>query len=476
MSNPLQDLAVFSSLNNEQRAWLQTQSSELTLDTNALLFSEGDPSLCFHIVISGMLQMTKRIEGRETEIDLLGPGMFTGDIGLLIGVPNIATARALQPTHLLVFGADTFQRLITMSPAVGRAMLPLMGARVQGAEALVREREKLAALGKMSAGLSHELNNPASAGRRAADQLQKTFSDLQALTLELAGLSFSYAQQQYLAHFSQLARQNVPQPARDALELSDLEDSVREWLEEHSIEDAWDLAPTLVNIGFGDEKLAALGNSFYDDQLAVVVRWLVATASSQELINAVSTSTARISELVDAVKSYSHMDEAPLQEIDVHEGLESTLKIMEYELRDVVVTRDYDLLLPHITAYGSELNQVWTNLIDNALDAMRTLKQEERRLQIRTACDGAFILIEIIDNGLGIAPDLQTRIFQPFFTTKSVGEGTGLGLDISYRIVVNRHSGDIRVQSVPGETRFQVRLPTNDTNLRATSQNAPESN
>ena len=173
-----------------------------------------------------------------------------------------------------------------------------------------------------------------------------------------------------------------------------------------------------------------------------------------------STSTTRISELVDAVKSYSYMDEAPLQEIDVHEGLESTLKIMEHELSDVIVTRDYDRLLPHITAYGSELNQVWTNLNDNALDAMRTLKQEEHRLLIRTACDGAFVLVEIVDNGPGIAPDVQSRIFQPFFTTKSVGEGTGLGLDISYRIVVNRHFGDIRVQSVPGETRFQVRLPT----------------
>ncbi len=475
MSNSFQDIALFSSLDDEQRAWLQAQSGELTLDTNEILFSEGDPSLCFHIVVRGMLQMTKSIEGHETEIDLLGPGMFTGDIGLLIGVPNIATARALQPTHLLVFGAETFQQLIALSPSVGRAMLPLMGARVQGAEVLVREREKLAALGKMSAGLSHELNNPAAAGSCAADQLQKTFADLQALTLELASLSFSYDEQQYLARFSELARQHVHQDTYDALELSDLEDAVQEWLEEHSIEDGWELASTLVSAGFVGERLAALGNSFYEDQLNVVVRWLVASISSQELLHAVSTSTTRISELVDAVKSYSHMDEAPLQEIDVHEGLESTLKIMEHDLRDVIVTRDYDRALPRIMAYGSELNQVWTNLIDNALDAMRTLKQEEHRLLIHTACDGAFILVEIVDNGPGIAPDVQNRIFQPFFTTKSVGEGTGLGLDISYRIVVNRHFGDIRVQSVPGETRFQVRLPTDGTNLQAASQNEPQS-
>lgn len=469
MSNPFQDIALFSSLNDEQRAWLQAQSSEHTLETNEILFSEGDPSLCFHIVISGMLQITKSIEGRETQIDLLGPGMFTGDIGLLIGVPNIATARALQPTHLLVFGAETFQQLIVLSPSVGRAMLPLMGARVQGAEVLVREREKLAALGKMSAGLSHELNNPAAAGRRAADQLQKTFADLHTLTLELASLSFSYDEQQYLARFSELARQHTPQDTYDALELSDLEDSVQEWLEEHSVEEGWDLASTLVRIGFVGERLNMLGNAFDDEQLDVVVRWLVATVSSQELINAVSTSTSRISELVDAVKSYSHVDEAPLQEIDVHEGLESTLKVMERELSDVIVTRDYDRLLPRITAYGSELNQVWTNLIDNALDAMRTLKQEEHRLLVRTACDGAFVLVEIVDNGPGIAPDVQNRVFQPFFTTKGVGEGTGLGLDISYRIVVNRHFGDIRVQSVPGETRFQVRLPTDSTHLRSVS-------
>jgi signal transduction histidine kinase len=471
MSNPFQNIALFSSLNDEQRGWLQAQSDELTLDANEILFSEGDPSLCFHIVVSGLLQITKRIEGRETEIDLLSPGMFTGDIGLLIGVPNIATARALQPTHLLVFGAETFQKLITMSPAMGRAMLPLMGARVQGAEVLVREREKMAALGKMSAGLSHELNNPAAAGRRAADQLRTIFADLQSLTLQLAGLSFSYDQQQYLARLPEIARENASRPALDALELSDQEYSVLDWLEKHSIEDSWELAPTLVNIGFFvDDELTTLELSFDDDQLNVVVRWLVAMVSSQELINAVSTSATRISELVDAVKSYSHMDEAPLQEIDVHESLDSTLKIMEYDLRDIVVTRDYDRSLPHITAYGSELNQVWTNLIDNAADAMRTLKREEENcLLIRTACDGAFILVEIVDNGPGIAPDVQNRIFQPFFTTKSVGEGTGLGLDISYRIVVNRHFGDIRVQSVPGETRFQVRLPTNGTKPERTT-------
>nr|MBA2680598.1 hypothetical protein [Ktedonobacteraceae bacterium] len=331
----------------------------------------------------------------------------------------------------------------------------------------VREREKLAALGKMSAGLSHELNNPASAGRRAADQLQTTFSELQSLTLQLAGFSFSYKQQQYLARLPEIARENATRPAPDALELSDQEYSVLDWLEKHSIGDSWELASTLVTTGFVDDELTMLEQSFDDDQLNVVVCWLVATISSQELINAVSTSTARILELVDAVKSYSHMDEAPLQEVDVHEGLESTLKIMEYDLRDIMVTRDYDLSLPHITVYGSELNQVWTNLIDNAADAMRTLKrEEENRLLIHTACDGAFILVEIIDNGPGIAPDVQNRIFQPFFTTKSVGEGTGLGLDISYRIVVNRHFGDIRVQSVPGETRFQVRLPTDGTKLQ----------
>lgn len=460
----------FSDLTDMQRQWLCDQSGDLHLPAGEALFHEGDMPTCLHIVLDGGLQITKRVEGQDTEIDLLTPGMFTGDIGLFIGLPHIATAHAMRPTHLLQFGVETFQALIAHSPTVARAMLPLMGARVQGAEVLVREREQLAALGKLSAGLAHELNNPAAAGQRAAAQLRETFAALQERTRALMDMRLSPEAWAALTALGEEAR--TPHPPLAPLDQRAREDAVAAWLDTHAVPDGWDLAPALVSAGVTMARLNALADALDPAAVGPVVGWLADTITADSLVRDIGQSTARITELVRAVKNYSRMDEAPQGDVDVREGLDSTLTMLGHKLRAaaITVTREYDADLPRIVAYGSELNQVWTNLIDNAIDAMSAVgvagvagvtgaTNGGGTLLLHATADGDAVRVEVVDNGPGIPPEVAERIFQPFFTTKAQGKGTGLGLDISYRIVVNRHGGDLHVVSHPGETRMQVRLP-----------------
>jgi signal transduction histidine kinase len=323
-------------------------------------------------------------------------------------------------------------------------------------EAIVQQREKLAALGTMAAGLAHEMNNPASAARRAAERLRETSGDLRARSLALGKL-LDDAQ---LDHLAGLGRDIVDKagsaPALDTLQQSDREDELGTWLDDHDIEDGWNLAPTLVTAGLDTAWLDTLADAVPAAALGDVISWLAALLDERELLATIEAGTARVSALVAAVKSYSYMDQGPLQDVDLHEGLENTLTMLGYKLkRGVTVTRVYDRSLPRICAYGSELNQVWTNLIDNAIDAMGGQGQ----LSVRTARDGKYALVEIADNGPGIPADVLPHIFEPFYTTKGVGQGTGLGLDIAYRIVVTHHHGAIAVHSAPGSTRFEVRIP-----------------
>lgn len=451
----------FSDLTDAQRRWLCDQSGDRHLPAGETLFTEGEMPTCLHIVLDGELRITKRVEGQETEVDLLTPGMFTGDIGLFIGLPHIASARAIQPTHLLQFGVETFQALIAHSPTVARAMLPLMGARVQGAEVLVREREQLAALGKLAAGLAHELNNPAAAAQRAAAQLHETFAALQAHTRALLQMDARLSPEAWAALAALQEEAQRAHPPLAPLDQSEREDAIADWLETRDVPDGWNCAPALVGAGITAARLDALAAALDPAAVAPVVGWLAETIAADGLVRDVGQSTARIVELVRAIKNYSRMDEAPQGDVDVREGLDSTLTMLGHKLRSAAITvvREYDSCLPRIVAYGSELNQVWTNLIDNAIDAMSATgaTTAARTLLLRAASDGDGVLIEVGDSGPGIPPEVVERVFQPFFTTKA--QGTGLGLDISYRIVVNRHGGDLRVISHPGETRMQVRLP-----------------
>jgi signal transduction histidine kinase len=452
--NELRDVSIFANLPDGDLRWLASHGSETQLDSGALLFVEGTPANAFHVILKGELRVTKLVEGRETEIDLIPAGSFTGDIGLLIDLPHVGTARATLPTRLLVFDRETFRTLITELPAVAREVLPLMGARVQGAESLIREREKLAELGKLSAGLAHELNNPAAAIRRAADQLANALAGQEAATLRLSALALSADQISVLKVMRRAA--DATPPALDPVTRSDREDEVAFFLEDRGVADAWDVSPSLVAAGLDLARVAELATALPAGAVADGIAWLASGLAINSLIADVQQGSERISALVAAVKNYSFMDRGPVQEVDVREGLESTLIILRHKLGKIEISRDYDPDLPRIAGHGSELNQVWTNLLDNAIEAM----SGEGQLSLRASRTGDGVEVEIGDNGPGVPLEVQERIFQPFFTTKRMGAGTGLGLDIAYRIVVNRHGGSIRVASEPGDTRFVVRLPS----------------
>ena len=324
-------------------------------------------------------------------------------------------------------------------------------------EVMLRQNEKLATLGRLSAGMAHELNNPAAAAQRGAAQLKTAFFQLQKTYFTLGELHMSEAQIERLIAFDRLAQSRATQALNiDSLTRSDREADMEQLLEERGIENAWEIAPNLVNLDLERDGLADIDNQFPKAQFSAVIDWLNCTFIIYSLLSEIGEGSGRISEIVKALKMYSYMDQAPVQNVNIHEGLDNTLVILRSKLRQgVTVHRQYAEDLPLIQAYGSELNQVWTNLIDNAIDAM----DGQGEITLRTSYDDSWVIVEVIDSGDGIPEEIQSNLFDPFFTTKPPGKGTGLGLNISYNIIVQKHQGRIEVDSQPGETRFTVRLP-----------------
>jgi len=324
-------------------------------------------------------------------------------------------------------------------------------------EIMLRQSEKLATLGKLSAGMAHELNNPAAAARRGADQLRQLFIQLQITYLRLGKMKMTDAQLDTLTNLAIAVQQQAARPADlDALTRSDREYEVESWLEDRNIDNTWELAPALVEMGYTPDKLTSLAAELRVEQLGIAITWLTITHTIYGLLQEISEGSSRISEIVKALKTYTYLDQAPVQDVDVHEGLDNTLVMLRSKLKKgITVRRDYCTNLPRIEAYGSELNQVWTNIIDNAVAAMNG----QGEINLRTHYEGSWITIEIEDNGPGIPESIQSKIFDPFFTTKAPGEGTGLGLNISHNIIVQKHKGEITVHSQPGRTSFQIKLP-----------------
>jgi signal transduction histidine kinase len=328
---------------------------------------------------------------------------------------------------------------------------------IQNTQQAVSQRERLLALGSLSAGLTHELNNPAAAAVRATATLRERVAGMRHKLGMIAAGPYERVDLETLMKLQEDAADRVGKaPELGPVETGDAEDEVGEWIEAQGISGGWDIAPNFVAAGIDVEWLTQVKESVPPAVLEGAVRWLNYTVETELLMNEIADSTTRVSTLVGAAKQYSQMDRAPYQTVDVHELLKSTLIMLHGKFGDgIAVVKDFDRSLPKVPVYAAELNQVWTNLIDNAVHAMGG----HGTLTVRTARDGDRLLVEIGDTGPGVPEEIRRRIFEPFFTTKAVGEGTGLGLDISWRIVVNRHHGDLRVVSQPGDTRFQVRLP-----------------
>ena len=453
----LRKVPLFAQLQDDQLQWITEHSSELALKNGDVLFSEGNPGVHFYVLLSGELQITHNMGGREVVVATHHAGAFTGEVPLLTETPFVASARSIADSSLLVMDIPQFHAMLTRCPSLIKTVISTLSGRIQSMDTIVQQNDKLAGLGKLSAGLAHELNNPAAASRSSAQQLRKTMETLQSSALALNQQLTSVQMEQLARLRDTVSKQSAQQVGElDALEQSEREDELGAWLDEHDVTESWTLAPTFVRVGLDVQQLDEFATSIEPASPANALTWLEATLTASELLDEIEHSTVRISELIQAMKEYAYMDQAQQQEVDIHTGLENTLKIMQHKLKhDIVVTREYDRSLPRIMVYGSELNQVWTNLIDNAVDAL----DGHGQIKIRTWREGAFIQVEISDNGPGIPPAIQSRIFEPFFTTKGVGKGTGLGLDIAHRIIVDNHHGDITITSTPGDTRFQVCLP-----------------
>jgi signal transduction histidine kinase len=450
---------VFGDQPEEDLAWLAEQGHEVRLAPGETMFRAGAPADRLFVFFEG------EFHGRRDGdlIFTVRAGDVTGLLPFSRMTTFIAQGYAVAPTRLAWFPSSIFPEMLRRMPVLTARFVALITDRVRETTRADQQREKLASLGKLSAGLAHELNNPAAAVRRAAAGMGEILATTRETNLRLSRFALTPQQREAIAQFEHdTGRRLATAPVSlNSLEQSDREEQLAGWLESHDIHDAWKLVPVFVEAGIDARELESLIAHTGPEPLPEVLRRNAALLTAASLAHEVEQSAARISELVKAIKEYSYMDQAPEQEIDVNAGLDSTLTILSYKIKKagVIVQREYDRNLPRVCAWGSELNQAWTNLIDNAVDAMSGNGADSvRRLSVRTERDPEGVLVEIGDTGTGIPKEIREKIYDPFFTTKGVGEGTGLGLDIVRRIM-QKHRADIRLESKPGDTRFQVRLP-----------------
>lgn len=492
----LHQIPLFSGLTDQQLKTIE-KGEEVWFEAGDKILSEGEHDT-FYVLLDGKVEVILRDGSKEAVLSSYDSGDHFGELPIILGWSDHKCAcYATKKSHLLRWDEDAFWRMIYSSPSLIRQILHSMAKLIQTLETGLQHNQKLIALGGLAAGLAHELNNPAAAANRTITQLSDSIQEWRSLVRKL-NVQHGMTAQQW-SYVSELKKDTLKldsnpttrYPALDQnsttkdllttsnpIALADQEDQIIDWLESQGVNDGWKLASDLANAGITIDKLNDIASNVTSSQsltnratndnntveqknllLEDILSWLNATTRVDHLIYEIKSSTAQISELISAVKSYSYMDQAPLQDVDIHNGIESTLTMLHHKLKetDITIIREYDSNLPHINAIGNELNQVWTNLIDNAIDGIG----KHGTITIRTKNEGNNqILVEVVDNGSqGIPKDVQSRIFEPFFTTKEPGKGTGLGLSISHRIITQTHKGDISFYSRPGETRFQIRLP-----------------
>ncbi len=454
----LKKVPLFSDLPDEDLDRLCQMVTEVRLQAGEELFAEGGPGNRAFVIQEGEIEILKSSGGRNVLLALRKSGEVIGEMSLLESAPRFASGRARTDSLLLAIGHEELNNLLNTSPSAARALLHTITARLRSTELVLRQSEKMAQLGTLTAGIAHELNNPASAAGRGAEQLKTIFAQYQQASQELYRMRFSPTQMEAINSLDKLARSRAAKPAEvNTLTRSDREEEAENWLEGLGVDEPWNYAPVLVNLGYPEADIQAMLEEFKGEQLAALLNWLESTLSTYTLLEEISHGAGRIGEIVKSLKTYVYLDQAPVQEVDIHEGLDNTLVMLRSKLKTGInVHREYTQDLPRIQAYGSELNQVWTNLIDNAIDAM----EGNGDLILHTKREGDSVIVEVQDSGPGIPEEIQSKLFSPFFTTKPVGKGTGLGLNISYKII-QKHAGEIKIYSRPGKTCFTVILPIN---------------
>jgi signal transduction histidine kinase len=446
-------VSEFEGLPDDQIEWFLSQSTELRLKAGDVYARQGEAADAMFVILEGHMQGRGEIGG-DTRVFDLEPGDITGVLPFSRMKQFTFSGRAETDSFALRFPASLFPELIQKMPVLTQRLVGLMSDRIREVTRMEQQLDRLASLGKLSAGLAHELNNPASAAKRAASQLRETLKRIRDASLELGRRELTAAQRSEIEKL-EASLTKVDGPPPDALTASDLEDRLDSLLRSHGQNDLWQLAADLAHKNFKPEALEQLFAAFDAGTARAALVRISASVEIADLLNQIESSTARISDLVCAIKEYTFMDQAPVQNVDIVKTLETTLTIMNHKLkRGVEVKRDYEKSPLLVNSFGSELNQVWTNLIDNAIDAMGG----KGELRVRAHRDGECAVVEIGDNGPGIRPEIEAHIFEPFFTTKGVGEGTGLGLDTVQRIV-KKHRGNIQLRTKPGDTVFQVWLP-----------------
>lgn len=455
----LKKIPLFAGLSDLDMERLCQMVEVVQLSAGDLLFAEGSKGDRAYVIKDGQLEILKTSSGRDVLLAVRESGEVIGEMSLLEEAPRMASVRARTDCELLAIHQEQLDEILNTSASAARAMLHTMLSRWHATEAMLRQSEKMAQIATMTAGVAHELNNPSAAVQRGVGQLRSASVQLQQSLLGLDELTLSHEQLALMREIEALAQERAAQPLElDSLLRSDLEYEIETWLDDHGIENGWRIAPALLSLGYGAPSLDALVDRFEPRQLGSMLNWASSTYEVYSLVEGVGRGAAHISDIVKSLKKYVFLDQAPVQSVDVHEGLDSTLVMMGNKLRaGIGIERDYSDALPNIQAYGSELNQVWTALIDNAIYALNG----NGRIILRTYCEDRWITVEVEDDGPGVPVAIQSKIFDPFFTTKPPGHGAGLGLNSSYNIVVHKHRGEITVHSRPGKTVFRVKLPVN---------------